>query len=52
MDSACVATALAESITFAVKLDVPPVPGVPLMTPVEALRLSPVGREPEVIDQV
>ena len=40
------------SLTDAVKLKVPPAVGVPEMTPVVGARVSPVGRLPEVIDQV
>jgi hypothetical protein len=35
-----------------VKLNVPPVVGIPEITPVEEFKDKPVGREPEVIDQV
>ena len=48
--SALVAEAPTLSPTRIVKLDVPAVDGVPLMTPVEAVMLSPEGREPPVID--
>ena len=37
---------------FTVNVDVPSVIGVPLMIPVEVLRLSPAGRFPDDIDQV
>jgi hypothetical protein len=39
------------SLTFAVKLDVPPAVGVPAIAP-EVDRDNPEGRLPEVIDQV
>jgi len=45
-------TGLPLSLTDAVKLKVPPAVGVPEMTPVVGARVSPVGRLPEVIDQV
>lgn len=42
-----------ESFTaLTVNVDVPATDGVPLMTPVEALRVSPAGNEPEEIDHV
>jgi len=41
-----------ESVTATVKLKVPTVVGVPKMTPVEALRVSPGGSEPTDTDQV
>ena len=40
------------SATWAVKLDVPAVVGVPTITPVAALSDSPAGSEPAAIDQV
>ena len=40
------------SVTVAVKLEVPPVVGVPEMVPVVADRVSPAGSAPAVIDQV
>jgi len=40
------------SLTEAVKLNVPLVVGVPEMAPVPGLRLRPVGRLPEPIDQL
>ena len=47
---------LLESVTVTVKLHGPiafgGTVGVPVMAPLEALRLSPAGSEPEVIDQV
>jgi hypothetical protein len=43
---------LSASVTVAVKLDVPLVVGVPEITPVLGVKLSPAGRLPEVIDQV
>jgi hypothetical protein len=49
-------TGLLESVTVMVKLEVPMefggTVGVPVMAPVEVLRLSPAGREPDVSDQV
>jgi hypothetical protein len=39
------------SLTDAVKLNVPLAVGVPEIKPVDAVRLRPAGREPEVIDQ-
>lgn len=41
-----------ESVTFTVKWKVPEDVGVPEITPVEALRTSPNGREPALIDHV
>jgi hypothetical protein len=43
---------LLESVTVTVKLEVPVVVGVPVIAPLEALRLSPAGSEPEVTAQV
>jgi hypothetical protein len=43
---------LLESVTWTVKLEVPDALDVPVMAPVEVLRLSPAGREPDVSDQV
>ena len=40
------------SLTFAVKLDVPLVVGVPDTTPVVAARVNPAGRLPDVTDHV
>jgi hypothetical protein len=45
-------TGLLESVTCTVKLEVPVAVGVPVMAPLEALRLSPPGSEPEVTFQV
>ena len=39
-----------ESVTVAVKLKVPAAPGVPVMAPVPAFSVSPVGSEPAVIE--
>lgn len=47
----CVADAPVESVTIAEKLSVAAAVGVPLMTPVDELSVSPDGSEP-VIDQV
>jgi hypothetical protein len=41
-----------ESVTVTVKLEVPELVGVPVIAPLEALRLSPAGSEPLVSDQV
>ncbi len=41
-----------ESVTLTVKGKVPKDVGVPEMTPVEVLRVSPGGREPALIDHV
>ncbi len=43
---------LPESVTWTVKLKVPAVVGVPAMTPVLALRVSPEGSAPLTTDQV
>ena len=43
---------LLESVTVTVKLEVPEAVGVPVIAPLEALRLSPAGSEPDVSDQV
>jgi hypothetical protein len=40
-----------ESVTVAVKLNVPAVVGVPVMAPL-AVSVNPVGSEPEVIENV
>jgi hypothetical protein len=40
-----------ESLTCTVKDDVPAAVGVPEIWPEEALRVSPAGKEPELIDQ-
>jgi hypothetical protein len=45
------AMAPCASVTVTPKLVLPAVVGVPEITPVEASRLSPAGREPEVIAQ-
>ncbi len=37
---------VSESVTLAVKLKVPAVVGVPVIAPVDELRLSPPGRMP------
>lgn len=41
-----------ESTTITVKLDVSPTLGLPEITPVDADRVSPDGRLPDVIDHV
>ena len=41
-----------ESVTCKVKFDIPDVVGMPVIAPVEVLRVSPGGILPEVIDQV
>ena len=41
-----------ESVTFAVKLKLPEVVGVPLICPDVAFRLSPAGSAPELTDQL
>jgi len=43
---------LLESVTVTVKLEVPEVLGLPVIAPLEALRLSPAGSEPLVSAQV
>ena len=43
---------VAESVTITVKFAVPTVVGVPVMAPVDAFRVRPVGRAPTEIDQV
>ncbi len=40
------------SVTLAVKVNVPAAEGVPVMAPVEALRLRPPGSAPVLTDQV
>lgn len=50
VDAVC--AGLEESVMVAVKLKVPFAVGVPETRPVLGARLSPVGRLPEVIDQV
>jgi len=49
-DAVC--AGLSASVTTAVKLNVPLTVGVPETTPVPAARLSPVGKLPELIDQL
>ena len=39
-----------ESVTLTVKLEAPAVVGVPAIPPVEAFRVSPGGKAPELID--
>jgi len=46
MEQFLVALPDAESTTFAVKELTPALVGVPVMAPVEALRLKPAGRDP------
>ena len=41
-----------ESTALAVKLNVPEVVGVPVIAPVDALRVRPAGREPELMEKV
>jgi hypothetical protein len=43
---------LPESVTRAVKFEVPAVVGVPVMAPVLAFKLSPAGKAPAVMLQV
>jgi hypothetical protein len=43
---------LLESVTVAVKLEVPEAVGLPVIAPDEAFKLSPVGSDPDVSDQV
>jgi hypothetical protein len=43
---------VAESVTVTVKGEVPATVGVPEITPVALSRVSPVGRDPAVIDHV
>jgi hypothetical protein len=43
---------LLESVAVTVKLEVPDALGVPVIAPLEALRLSPAGSEPLVSAQV
>jgi hypothetical protein len=47
-----VCTGLPLSLTLTVKLEVPVAVGVPEMAPVEAVRVSPAGRLPDVIVHV
>ena len=47
-----VCAGLPESVTWTVKLNVPATVGVPEMTPVSLLSVSPVGSDPLAIDQV
>jgi hypothetical protein len=47
-----VCAGVSVSMTVAVRLKVPLAVGVPETMPVAAPRLSPVGRAPEVIDQL
>ena len=53
--SVCVAVCavgVVESVTCIVKFDVPVALGVPEMTPVEAAKLKPAGRDPELMLQL
>jgi hypothetical protein len=43
---------LLESVACTVKLEVPVALGVPVIAPLEALRLSPAARDPLVSDQL
>ena len=52
IDRDLLALAPIVSITRTVKLDVPVALGVPLITPVEAFKLSPAGSDPLIILQV
>jgi hypothetical protein len=51
-DTDLVWTGVLLSLTVAVKAKFPLVVGVPEITPLPAARVSPLGRLPEVIDQV
>lgn len=51
IERALVAVALTLSLTWTVKLLVPAVVGVPVITPA-VLMVSPAGRVPAVLDQV
>ena len=42
----------ALSVTWAVKLDVPAVVGVPLIAPEVAFKVRPIGKLPRMTDQV
>jgi hypothetical protein len=46
------AVGVVESVTFTVKLNVPAEVGVPEITPLDAVKLSPGGRRPELMLQV
>jgi hypothetical protein len=46
------AVGVAESATRTLKLEVPAVVGVPLITPVLAFRFNPAGNEPLTTDHV
>ena len=52
MLKALVPVLLAASLTCTVNDAVPAVVGVPLICPVELLSVSPVGKEPALIDQL
>ena len=47
-----VCTGLLLSLTLTVKVDTPLAVGVPVITPLRAVRLNPSGRLPELIDQL
>jgi hypothetical protein len=47
-----VSAGLLESVTSIVKLEVADAVGVPVIAPLETLRLSPAGSEPEMSAQV
>jgi len=52
MDNGFVAVFKLASVAFTVKLDVPFTVGVPAITPVVLVNVSPVGRLPLEIDHV
>ena len=52
MEQFAVAVLRVESVTCAVKAKVPAAVGVPEITPVEELRVSPGGNVPEMIAKV
>jgi len=52
MLNACVAAGATPLAAVSVPANVPPAPGVPLMTPVVALRVSPGGNAPLVTENV
>jgi hypothetical protein len=52
IDKLAVAVPLALSFNVTVKEEAPAVVGVPLIVPLEAIKVRPAGNEPALIDQV
>jgi hypothetical protein len=52
MDSDFDAALPTVSVAVTVKIDIPAADGIPEITPVEAFRLNPAGKPPEMMDHV